>query len=89
MSGTSITYGASIVATNSLQQREFTEGYRATMGSIGSQVENVGMAVGALLLGLLADWVGVADALLVAQLLLIGVVVPYLLVLRQDRSPAR
>lgn len=86
MSAGSITYGATMVASGSLEQREFTERERATVGSIGAFLENIAFAVGALALGLLADQIGITRALIVAQALLLGAIPLYLRLFRRERA---
>ncbi len=66
---TSLTYGPSQVATDTLLQDEFTNEQRATMGSVVSQTSNVGFAVGAVLLGYCADQIGPTRTLLIMQAL--------------------
>ncbi len=69
MGATSLTYGMSSVAINSLQQKEFTQSQRATMRSIISFIENVVFGICSLLLGFLADATSPATALIIIQVL--------------------
>jgi MFS family permease len=71
MGSTSLTFGAGSVAINSLQQQEFTQSERATMGSIISFVENIAFGFVSLALGILADRLGPAKTLLIVQVLLL------------------
>ncbi len=55
ISSTSLFYGVTQVARNSLMQKEFTQEQRATMGSLDSFAGSIFFAFSALILGLLAD----------------------------------
>lgn len=70
MASTSITYGAGMVASNSLMQREFSEAQRATMGSLSSLVGSLAFGVSAVALGYVGDLFGPAKALIVTNILL-------------------
>jgi sugar phosphate permease len=67
LSSSSVFFGVSVVSSENLLQKEFSDGERATMGSIGSMGESVLGAIFAPLLGLVADAAGPAIALLAAQ----------------------
>ncbi len=67
LSSSSVFFGVSVVSSENVLQKEFTDSERATMGSIGSMGESVLTAVFAPLLGLVADATGPAIALLAAQ----------------------
>jgi len=67
LSSSSVFFGVSVVSTQNLLQKEFSDGERATMGSLGSMAESVLAALFAPLLGLVADATGPATALLAAQ----------------------
>lgn len=69
MSSTSLFYGATYVSKNSLLQKEFTPHQRATIASLNSLVESIFFAVFAFLLGLIADHIGPAKSLFIAQLI--------------------
>ena len=70
---TSIFYGSSTVAKNSLLQKEFTPHQRATIASLNSLAESLLYAFFAFFLGSIGDYIGPAKALLLAQLIsLIG-----------------
>jgi MFS family permease len=71
MSSSSLLYGVSIVSGENVLQKEFSDGERATMGSIGSMGESLLTAVFSPLLGLVADAKGPAFALMAAQLLIV------------------
>lgn len=70
MASTSLTYGAGMVASNSLMQKEFSEAQRATMGSLSSLVGSLAFGVSAITLGYIGDLVGPAKALIVTNILL-------------------
>lgn len=72
MSSTSVFYGVTSVAKSALLQKEFTNEQRATMGSLNSFAGSIIFAILAFLLGLLADKVNPANALLTLQILQIG-----------------
>lgn len=77
MSLTGLGYGASMVASSALQQREFSPDQRATMGSLVAVAENIAFAAGALGIGLLADWLGVIPALVLPQCVMVTVAAVY------------
>jgi len=72
MASSSLFFGVSTVSAENLLQKEFSDGERATMGSIGSMGGAVLMALYAPLLGLLADASGPGTAILCSQLLLLA-----------------
>lgn len=65
-----IFYGVIEVAKNHLLQQEFTDHQRATMGSLQSLAGSIGFAIMAVVIGWLADKIGVIPALVFAQLIL-------------------
>lgn len=69
MSTTSLLYGPSTVAENSLFQREFSDKQRATMGSLNSLGRSIFFAIAALGLGWLADFTSPRVALIGGQIL--------------------
>lgn len=71
MSSTSLTYGVSSVATNSLMQQEFSQQQRATMSSLNSLIGSIVFGVFSVLLGWQADLFGPATALITANVLLL------------------
>ncbi|NJR12646.1 MFS transporter [bacterium] len=66
MSTNSIFFGINSTAAGALMQHEFTAQQRATMGSITSFATSLLFGLAAPLLGLLADTLGVREALLLA-----------------------
>ncbi len=69
MSSTSIFFGASFTAKNSLLQKEFTPHQRATIASLNSFGESILMALFAYVFGLIGDYLGPAKTILIAQIL--------------------
>jgi hypothetical protein len=76
MAATSLLFGVNMTAIGGLMQREFTTEQRATMGSLTSFAGSLSFAVYALLLGALADAIGVIPALIASELL--HYITPYL-----------
>lgn len=70
MASTSITYGAGMVASSSLMQKEFSESQRATMGSLSSLMGSLAFGVSAVAFGYVGDLFGPAKALIFINLLL-------------------
>jgi len=68
MSSTSMFFGVGTVAKNSLLQKEFTNEQRATMGSLNSFVGSIVFGILAVILGLLADKLSPAKAILILQI---------------------
>jgi len=67
MSSTSLFYGVTSVAENSLMQKEFRNEQRATMGSLNSFAGSIFFGIVAFLLGLTADKITPAKAYLLMQ----------------------
>jgi MFS family permease len=78
MASASVLYGPTVVAQNTLLQTQFTDHQRATMASINSLMGSCFFAVFGVVIGLLADRVGAANALLFAQLCLVPILLLYL-----------
>ncbi len=74
-STSSLFFGTGVVASETLMQREYSDGQRATMGSIGSMLENTLFAIAAPLLGWFADRIGVVQAYLWVQVAMIPSVI--------------
>ncbi len=70
MATTSLHHGISITAKNSLMQKEFTENQRATMGSLNSLAGSLFFAVVFFGIGLMADKLAPAQALIIMELLM-------------------
>jgi MFS family permease len=71
MGATSIFFGVNTVALNSMKQREFSDAQRSTMGSLTAFGGSLLFAVVSILLGWLADQIGVRYAILVSTSLCI------------------
>ncbi|MGI8553143.1 MAG: MFS transporter [Dehalococcoidia bacterium] len=71
MAATGLTYGVSTVAEGSLLQREFTEGERATLGSLNSLAGSVAFSIFAIGLGAVGDRIGPAKTLILVQIVLV------------------
>jgi MFS family permease len=69
MSTTSLLYGPSTVAENSMFQKEFGDKQRATMGSLNSLGKSLFFGIAAIMLGWIADKTNPRIALIVGQLL--------------------
>lgn len=68
MSVTSLFYGVTSVARRALMQKEFKSEQRATMGSLDSFAGSIFFGIVALLLGIAADNISPAKAILILQL---------------------
>lgn len=73
MGTTSLTYGASEVSKNTLMQQEFTHEQRATLASLTSLLGSLFYGIFSPILGLVADVYGPAKALIMVQILMLGV----------------
>jgi len=69
LTSTSLFYGVTTVAKSSLMQKEFTSTQRATMGSLNSLGGSLAFAIYSFMLGLFADKIGPAKALVITQIL--------------------
>lgn len=86
MSTSSLFYGASTVAKNHLLQKEFTDKQRATMGSLNTLGGSLFFGFYAIILGLFADKIGPAKALLISNLLLFSVLYLYIKIFRHEKK---
>ncbi len=77
MSSSSLFYGVTTTAVNSLQQNEFSEKQRATLGSLSSLFGSIAFSVSVVALGFLGDWIGPAYALIVAHLSILSILILY------------
>ncbi|MCJ7826599.1 hypothetical protein MUP56_03215 [Patescibacteria group bacterium] len=73
MASSSIFYGVTSVAKNSLMQKEYTHEQRATLGSLNSFMGSIFFGLFAPLLGVIADIYGPAKALIVVQFCMFSV----------------
>jgi len=85
----SVFYGAGEVAKSTLLQQEFGERQRATMASINALFGSALYAAFSVLLGVLADRLGSAKTLLIAQVCLLPVLWLYWIVFHHARHPRR
>lgn len=69
MSLTSLLFGTITVARENLLQKEFTENQRATMGSLNSLATSISFGIFSLGVGLLADKIGGAKALIMINII--------------------
>jgi MFS family permease len=72
MASSSLTYGVKSVSKDTLYQKQFSEQYRATMGSLSSLGGSLMMAVFSLGLGILGDHITPLKGLLIFQMLSIA-----------------
>ncbi len=72
MSSTSVFFGVTSVAKNSLLQKEFAHEQRATMSSLNSFAGSIVFGIIAFALGFLADQISPAHALVVLQIFQLG-----------------
>jgi len=82
----SLFYGVTEVAKNSLMQKEFTEKQRATMGSLNSLFGSLFFGFFAIVLGSIADAVGPAKALILAQLVSSTMIYIYWRLFKNDKD---
>lgn len=73
----SLPFGPAVVSQASLMQKAFTDRQRATLASLGAFAGHLFFAVAIVVLGALADRVGVRYALLAAEILSIPAVIIY------------
>lgn len=71
MSTTSLAFGPTVVAKSALMQKEFKSEQRATMGSLNSFAGNIAFAIIAIILGLIADKLSPAHALVILHTILV------------------
>ena len=86
MSSTSLFFGSTSVAKNTLAQKEFAKGQRATMGSLTSLLKSIVFATTAFLVGLFADKIGPAKALLIMQIALFSVIWLYWKLFKKEKD---
>jgi len=87
MSSTSIFFGITSVAKNSLLQKEFTSEQRATMGSLNSFAGSIMFGIIAFILGLVADLLSPARAILIFQILQITNIFLYFKLFKHHNTP--
>lgn len=84
MSTTSLLFGSTIVAKNSLMQREFKKEQRATMGSLDSFAGSMVFAITAFCLGFTADTLSPVAGLLILQVFQLSTLVVYIKLFRAN-----
>ena len=85
MTTSSVFFGTGSVSQNSLMQKEFTHEQRATMGSLNSFASSIAFGIVSILLGLFADKIGPAKALLITTIAGIPVIFIYLKLFREEK----
>ncbi len=75
MASSSVFYGATTVSKTTLMQNEYTQEQRATLGSLNAFLGHMFFGVFSLLLGVVADLYGPANALLFVQVCMLSVLV--------------
>jgi len=88
MSATSLFYGFSSTAKENLFQKEFSAHQRATMGSLNSLFGSIAFAFVSFLLGLFADKIGPAKALLIIQFISFIILYIYWKLFKSNKIPA-
>ena len=85
---TSLFYGASEVAKNTLMQKEFSEHQRATMASLNSLFGSILFTIVFVSLGLFADSIGPAKALVILTIASLPTTYLLWVIFRNDRRIA-
>ena len=86
MSFTALFYGLLVVAEDSLMQKEFDDKKRATMASLNSLLGNLLYGIVAIGIGLAADKLDPAKAILLVQLAMLPVLFIYIKLYRHEKS---
>lgn len=86
MSSSSLFYGMSTTAKDTLFQKEFNSSQRATMGSLNSLLGSVAFAGVAFILGIAADNLGPVKALLIVQVLLTSTTIIYWKLFKKEKQ---
>lgn len=86
MTTTSLFFGSTIVAKNSLMQKEFKQEQRATMGSLDSFVGSLFFGLVAFFLGFIADKLSPTQALLLLQLFQMSNLLVYTKLFKSHRN---
>jgi len=82
---TSLPFGVSAVAKNSLFQKEYRPEVRATMGSVTSMIESILFTIIAFLMGTLADHSSPAMAIVIFQAILIPTAILYIMMKKKRK----
>lgn len=86
MTTSSLFFGVSEVSKKSLMQKEFTDRQRATMSSLNSLISSLAFGLVSFCLGLFADKIGPAKALLTTTILGIPIIFVYLHLYKSEES---
>ncbi|NMC36323.1 MFS transporter [Candidatus Beckwithbacteria bacterium] len=86
MSMTSLLYGSSEVASNTLLQKEFTDKQRATLSSINSLLGSLAFGIISVLVGLIADKLNPRSTLLILQIFLLIPMFIYWRIFKHDKK---
>lgn len=86
MSTTSLFFGTTVVAKNSLMQKEFKKEQRATMGSLDSFVGSLFFAFVAFSIGLIADKLSPVQAILILQFFQLSNLFVYIKLFRSQKN---
>lgn len=86
MSTTSLTYGVTTTAVNTMLQKEFTPRERATLGSLSSLFGSIGFGVLVILLGYIGDRIGPAWAMIIAHVSILSILYFYKKIFSEDRG---
>lgn len=85
MVSTSVFYGVTSVAENSLMQKEFKNAQRATMGSLNAFGGSIFFGIMSFTLGSIADTLNPRNALLIFQILSLPITFLYWMLFRQSK----
>lgn len=77
MGTTSLTYGVTTTAVNTMLQKEFTQKQRATLGSLSNLFGSIAFGITVVLLGYIGDSIGPAKALIVAHIFILSILYFY------------
>ncbi len=77
LGATSLLYGVTSTAVNTLQQKEFSQHQRATLGSLSSLFGSFAFSVVVVILGAISDRYGPANALILAHIFVLSILFFY------------
>jgi len=77
MATTSLSYGVTTTAVNTMLQKEFTPQQRATLGSLSSLFGSIGFGVLVIILGHIGDRIGPANAMIIAHVSILSILFFY------------
>ena len=89
MSASSLFYGVTTTAVNTLQQEQFTTKQRATLGSLSALFGSISFSITVVLLGFIGDHWGAVTALIIAHIFVLSILFFYkrFFQLNQSRAP--